>query len=116
LTQLNAAHLNLFVSKEDSLVFWSDYSYALPSLPDTYEGYNRDALLSVIIKEKFSYIASFEEIQENDFNLNNPRYVDTFEEEAEVDIMAVQQEIEQLEGELSTVQEEMAKYLKELGV
>ncbi len=35
LTQLNAAHLNLFVSKEDSLVFWSDYSYALPSLPDS---------------------------------------------------------------------------------
>lgn len=42
--------------------------------------------------------------------------MDTFEEEAEVDIMAVQQEIEQLEGELSTVQEEMAKYLKEWGV
>jgi type I restriction enzyme M protein len=41
--------------------------------------------------------------------------VDTFEEEAEVDIAAVQQEIEQLEGELKNVQVEMEKYLKELG-
>jgi hypothetical protein len=45
-------------------------------------------------KNKFSYVATFEEIQENDFNLNIPRYVDTFEEEAEVDIAAVQKEIE----------------------
>ena len=39
-----------------------------------------------MVEEKFSYVATFEEIQENDFNLNILRYVDTFEEEAEVDI------------------------------
>ncbi|MBM3436672.1 MAG: type I restriction endonuclease subunit M, partial [Bacteroidetes bacterium] len=60
----------------------------------------------------YSYLATPEEIQENDFNLNIPRYVETFEEEAEVDIAAVQKEIEQLEDELKIVQSEIVKYLK----
>jgi type I restriction enzyme M protein len=64
---------------------------------------------------KYSYRATFDEIKENDFNLNIPRYVDTFEEEEEVDILAVQKEIEQLEVELASTRQEMAKYLKELG-
>ncbi len=58
--------------------------------------------------------ATFEEIQENEFNLNIPRYVDTFEEEAEVDIAAVQVEIDKLEGELKTVQAEIENYLTQL--
>lgn len=65
---------------------------------------------------KYAHVASFEEIKENDFNLNIPRYVDTFEEEEEIDILAVQQEIEQLEAELAQVRGKMSKYLKELGV
>lgn len=69
---------------------------------------------SYLISPKFSYVATAEEIQENDFNLNIPRYVDTFEEEAEVDIAAVQQEIEQLEGELVKVQTEISQYLTQL--
>ena len=64
---------------------------------------------------KYAYRATFDEIKENDFNLNIPRYVDTFEEEEEVDILAVQQEIEQLEAELTLTRQEMAGYLKELG-
>jgi type I restriction enzyme M protein len=59
-------------------------------------------------------VASFKEIQENDFNLNIPRYVDTFEEEAEVDIAAVQIEIDGLEKELSKVHSEIEVYLKQL--
>jgi len=82
---------------------------------DTYRKFNSGELQAGIIEDKFSYVATFEEIQENDFNLNIPRYVDTFEEEAEVDIAAVQQEINSLEDELKTVQKEMDKYLKELG-
>lgn len=65
--------------------------------------------------EKFSYRAKFEEIKENDFNLNIPRYVDTFEEEEEIDILEVQKEIDQLETELAEVKTEMKKYLTELG-
>ena len=64
---------------------------------------------------KYAYRATFDEIKENDFNLNIPRYVDTFEEEEEVDILAVQKEIEQLEVELASTRQEMAGYLKELG-
>ena len=64
---------------------------------------------------KYAYRATFDEMQENDFNLNIPRYVDTFEEEEEVDILAVQKEIEQLEAELASTRQEMAGYLKELG-
>ncbi|MFZ4438863.1 MAG: N-6 DNA methylase, partial [Syntrophales bacterium] len=58
--------------------------------------------------------ATFEEIKENDFNLNIPRYVDTFEEEEEIDIDAVQKEIDQLESELVEVRAKMAVMLKEI--
>ena len=55
------------------------------------------------------------EIEENEFNLNIPRYVDTFEEEAEIDVAEVQKEIVALEGQLVEVRGEMNGYLKELG-
>ena len=66
--------------------------------------------------EKYSHIATFDEIKENDFNLNIPRYVDTFEEEEEVDLAKVKEEIVDLENELQKVQSQMTEYLKELGV
>ena len=66
------------------------------------------------MESMFGLIDTPAEIAENDFNLNIPRYVDTFEEEAEVDIAAVQQEIVGLEQELSKVQEEIEVYLKQL--
>ncbi|MCD8518930.1 MAG: hypothetical protein LRY32_05045 [Flavobacterium sp.] len=53
-------------------------------------------------------------MKENDFNLNIPRYVDTFEEEATIDIKVVQQEISKLETELKEVQKQMNIYLQEL--
>ena len=65
--------------------------------------------------DKYSYLASFDEIAENDFNLNIPRYVDTFEEEAEIDLVAVRTERVQLKNELQTLEAEMEGYLKELG-
>ena len=66
--------------------------------------------------DKYAYVATLAEIAENDFNLNIPRYVDTFEEEQEIDVAAVEQEIERLEGELAEVRAKMKQYLKELGV
>jgi type I restriction enzyme M protein len=83
---------------------------------DTYRQFFEGKSQPGVVADKFSYVATFEEIQENDFNLNIPRYVDTFEEEPEVDIAAVQKEIDKLESELKIVQVEMDKYLKELGV
>lgn len=66
--------------------------------------------------EKYSHVATFDEIAENDFNLNIPRYVDTFEEEAPVDIPATRKRIAELTAELTKTTYEMEKYLKELGL
>jgi len=67
-----------------------------------------------VVEDKYAYIATPAEIAENDYNLNIPRYVDTFEEEKEIDIAAVQREIEALEKELSEVQAKMRDIIKEL--
>jgi type I restriction enzyme M protein len=66
--------------------------------------------------DRYAYLASLDEIRENDFNLNIPRYVDTFEEEEEIDVGAVQVEILGLEEELSKMKFRMAGYLEELGL
>ena len=86
----------------------------IDDIVNTYRKFNEGKLQAGVVEDKFSYVASFEEIQENEFNLNIPRYVDTFVEEEEVDIAKVQTEIDKLEIELKTVQAEMEKYLKEL--
>ena len=65
--------------------------------------------------DKYAYLATFEDIKENGFNLNIPRYVDTFEEEEEIDLMAVRKEREQLKAELVALETEMDGYLRELG-
>ncbi|MDR2781478.1 MAG: type I restriction-modification system subunit M [Holosporaceae bacterium] len=64
--------------------------------------------------DKYSHEATFEEIRENDFNLNIPRYVDTFEEEEQVDIEVVKAEIKNIEAELAEVQAQMNSYIGEL--
>ena len=67
------------------------------------------------IIEKYSHNATFAEIEENDFNLNIPRYVDTFEPEEEIDMNAVQADITRIKAELSEVESKMDEYLVELG-
>lgn len=74
-----------------------------------------DAYVKFNNEDKYAYCAGIDEIRDNDYNLNIPRYVDTFEEEEEVDIMGVQKEIKELEIELVNVRKEMDGYLKELG-
>jgi len=66
--------------------------------------------------EKYAYPATFKELEDNEFNLNIPRYVDTFEPEPEIDITATQREIEQIEAELAETQTKMDVYLKEMGL
>lgn len=66
--------------------------------------------------DKYAYKASREEIRENEYNLNIPRYVDTFEEEELIDIDEVRANIASIEEELKVVQEQMDRYLKELGL
>ena len=93
---------------------------------DYQPGKNQNALLDEHIEkilqtckerkdvEKYAHLAGFDEIAENDFNLNIPRYVDTYEEEEEIDIDAVQRDIDRLEEELSRVRTEMAEKMKEI--
>lgn len=88
----------------------------IPKIVDTYNSFTKGDLETGVAEDKYSYVATFEELQENEFNLNIPRYVDTFEEEAMVDIPMVQAEIETLEKELVTVQAKMKEYLKELNL
>jgi type I restriction enzyme M protein len=65
--------------------------------------------------DKYAYRATYKKIEENEFNLNIPRYVDTFEPEPEIDIRAVQEEIDTIEKKLAETQAKMKGYLKELG-
>lgn len=69
-----------------------------------------------VIEDKYSYRATIADIIENDYNLNIPRYVDTFEEEEEVDIKATHQNITELKKQLSEVEIQMENYLKELNL
>ena len=80
-----------------------------------YEKFVKGELPAGVAEEKYAFVATPDDIRENDFNLNIPRYVDTYEEEAEIDIPAVQSEIEHLEAELTEVQGKMKEYLKKLG-
>ncbi len=67
--------------------------------------------------EKYSSVIPFNKVaKENDFNLNIPRYIDTFEAEEKVDFIQIQQEIENLEKELAEVQKEMNQCLNELKI
>ncbi len=66
--------------------------------------------------EKYSHCASLQEIKDNDYNLNIPRYVDTFEEEEEIDIKAVMSEIKELEAKRAELDAQIDVYLKELGI
>ncbi|MGI6652481.1 MAG: type I restriction-modification system subunit M [Limnochordia bacterium] len=74
----------------------------------TYEDYE--------VADKYSFVSNREEIRENDYNLNIPRYVDTFEEEEPVDLEEVATNIKAIKAEIKQVEAQMAKYLKELGL
>ncbi len=120
-TGIPAAVLVFRKNKKDDKVLFIDASR------EYQDGKNqnqlRDADLQKILnaavdrknQDKYAYLASITEIAENDYNLNIPRYVDTFEEEVEIDLMAVRAEREKLKTELAVLEEKMAGYLKELG-
>lgn len=87
---------------------------------DTYKAFKTAAPLTTeegaVIEDKYAYRATLKEIEENDYNLNIPRYVDTFEEEAPIDIATTQAEIVRLKSELVGVEAQMENYLKELNL
>lgn len=120
-TGIPACIMILKKNKADKNVLFIDASRAFKS------GKNQNQLsaehLSRIVEtyrarqsaDKYAYLATPEELAENDYNLNIPRYVDTFEEEAEIDLVAVRAERLQLKAELAVLEVKMDGYLKELG-
>ena len=75
---------------------------------DTYR--NRTA------EDKYSYVASMDEIKENEYNLNIPRYVDTFKEEEPVDLESVSKELQSLEKDISNTDKTIEDFCKELNI
>lgn len=120
-TGIPAAILVFRKKKVDDKVLFIDASR------DFGDGKNQNFLRDVDLKhivntvqarqsvDKYAYLASPAEIAENDYNLNIPRYVDTFEEEAEIDLVAVRKERLELKAELARLEEQMAGYLRALG-
>lgn len=121
-TGIPAALMFFNRSKSDDKVFFIDASH------DYEDGKNQNRLRQEDIEkivstwrkrenvDKYAHLATFNELKENDFNLNIPLYVDTFEEEEDIDIKAVQEEIKTIEGELVEVRGKMDAYLQELGL
>ena len=66
--------------------------------------------------EKYAYVATLKEVKDNDFNLNIPRYVDTFEAEDEIDLNAIAQALQALEVESQKTDAVIADFCKELGI
>jgi type I restriction enzyme M protein len=67
-------------------------------------------------KDKYSYVATLEEVKENDYNLNIPRYVDTFEEEEPIDLTAVAQDLKALEKDIADTDTTIADFCKQLNI
>ena len=66
--------------------------------------------------EKFAHVASFDKIKENDFNLNIPRYVDTFEEQEEIDIVELGKELVSLNQQIKVAENDFLAMLDELAL
>ena len=120
-TGIPAAILIFRKQKTDKNVLFIDASRAFKS------GKNQNQLsaenISQIIAtyharqsvDKYAFLATPAQLAENDYNLNIPRYVDTFEEEAQIDLLAVRAERVQLKAELAELEAKMDGYLRELG-
>lgn len=77
-----------------------------------------DKIVNTVIErkeiEKYSYVATLEEIKENDYNLNIPRYVDTFEEEEPIDMVAIGQEVKELHADIAELEKELFETVTDL--
>ncbi|MFL2076404.1 N-6 DNA methylase [Marinilactibacillus psychrotolerans] len=108
--------------REDKSVFFIDAS------KDFEKGKNKNLLKDEHIQkifltyqeqkgiEKYSRLVEYDEVKDNDFNLNIPRYVDTFEEEEPIDMGVVALEIMQIDAEIKKSEKELGSMLNELEV
>jgi type I restriction enzyme M protein len=120
-TGIPAAVLVLRKNKKDKNVLFIDASH------DFLPGKNQNQLSPQNVEkivatykarltiDKYAYLATPDEIAEHEFNLNIPRYVDTFEEQSDIDLAAVRAERQNLQAELAKLEVQMDGYLEELG-
>ncbi|MCM4150018.1 type I restriction-modification system subunit M [Arenibacter sp. N53] len=87
----------------------------IAKLIDTYKLYSNGDFREAQI-EKYSHVAPLKEVKENDYNLNIPRYVDTFEEEEPVDLAAVSKELKAIDSDMATTDATITDYCNQLGI
>ncbi len=83
---------------------------------ETYTRFKECRLEPGILEERYAYIATLEEIRENDYNLNLPNYVDTMEKKETEVSQDIYEQINKLENELAEVQNQLAACLKKLNL
>ncbi|NBP69061.1 MAG: type I restriction-modification system subunit M [Cytophagia bacterium] len=88
----------------------------IDKIVDTYKKYVSPQGGQQAGEDKYSYVATLQEIAENDYNLNIPRYVDTFEEEEEVNLKAVAKELKKLDADMKATDATISTFCKELGI
>lgn len=81
---------------------------------------NIEKIVSTYVKredvERYAHVTTMDEIRENDFNLNIPRYVDTSEPEEQIDLAAVIEKINETDAEIRKTTDELKGYFTELGI
>jgi len=108
--------------KEDDDILFIDASneFEKGKNQNTLTDENIDKIFNTYISrkevEKYSYKASLKEIKGNDYNLNIPRYVDTFEEEEPIDIEEVAIESQKLQKEEEKIKKKVAEFCEELEI
>ncbi|MDY6450624.1 type I restriction-modification system subunit M [Acinetobacter faecalis] len=75
-----------------------------------------DAFINRVDVEKYAKVATLQEVKDNDYNLNIPRYVDTFEAEDEIDLADIAKQLQALEVESQNTDKVIADFCKELGI
>ena len=86
---------------------------------DTYKAYtchSEHSEESPATIDKYSYVAKLSEVAENDYNLNIPRYVDTFEEEEPVDLTLVSKELKAIDNDIKSTDVTLKEFCDELGI
>ena len=106
-------------SKKDVLFIDASKEFNASKKQNTLEDEHIKKILDAVEKrsdiDKYSHLAKLDEIKENDYNLNIPRYVDTFEEEDEIILADVQKDLKEIDSKIIQIEDEMNKHLKELG-
>jgi type I restriction enzyme M protein len=82
---------------------------------DTYTAYS-SSLERDVSEDKYSHVAPLTEVAENDYNLNIPRYVDTFEAEEPVDLATVSKALKAIDTDMATTDATIADYCNQLGI